>query len=290
MKPVLSFFAATALFVSAEPDGAQLFTNNCSACHLPDQGVVGPSLVEIRTLYDGKPDDFVKWSIAPEKKRENMIEMPSMVHVGEEGLLAIYQHIMEISKGVEEKETKGGDPYVTSPVQTKRPQVQRIFMPDASPAAIAVALDDSVSLCWDAGLCRLRYAWNGGFIDGYPYWRGNGSSVATILGNVRYVEEASPFPNAEDYRFLGYRIEDELPVFQYHLGDRKVTESFKALGKAAGFERSFTINPTPSEPLEMTFPTDQKVELSSDKGTWTGTTLKLSPTEAASFTITTTFK
>ena len=70
----------------------------------------------MRSLYDGKLDDFVKWSIAPQKKRPGAIKMP-----------------------------------------------------DASPASIAVALDDTNSLCWDAGTCRLRYAWTGGFIDGFPY-------------------------------------------------------------------------------------------------------------------------
>ena len=43
----------------------------------------------------------------------------------------------------------------------RRPLMYRIFMPDASPAAIAVALPHGVSYCWDAGT-RLRYAWIGG--------------------------------------------------------------------------------------------------------------------------------
>lgn len=286
--PVLIF--ATTLAASAKPDGVQLFTTNCSACHLLDQMVVGPSLAEIRKLYDGKPDDFVKWSIEPQKKRPNAIEMPSMVHVGEEGLRAIYEHVMEVSKGVAEKQQKTGDPFADSPVLAQRPRVQRIFMPNAGPAAIAVALDDGLSLCWDAGECRLRYSWNGGFIDGFPYWKGNGSQLATILGTVRYVENESPFPDSEDREFHGYRMEGGLPVFRYRLGERRITESFSAAQGGGGFSRNFTVSPVPSGPLELTFPSDQEVGYGSDKGTWTGSKLRLTPDEAAAFTINISFK
>ena len=37
----------------------------------------------------------------------------------------------------------------------------RTFMPGSSPAAIAVALPGGHAYCWDAGNCRLRYAWQG---------------------------------------------------------------------------------------------------------------------------------
>ena len=58
------------------------------------------------------------------------------------------------------------------------------------PAAIAVALPGKVSYCFDAAECRLRYAWTGGFIDGSPYWKGNGSSQAAVTGEIVYRETA----------------------------------------------------------------------------------------------------
>lgn len=289
MRAVILFFAASALAFSAAPDGKLLFTNNCSACHLPDQMLVGPSLVEIRTLYLGKPDDFLKWCVAPQKKRPNAIDMPSMVHVGDEGLRAIYEHIMKVSVGLKEVKAKAGDPFAMSPVQSKRPQIQRIFMPNAGPAAIAVALDDKISLCWDAGECRLRYAWSGGFIDGYPYWQGNGSSLAKIVGEVRYTEKTLPFKGGE-VKFSGYKVEKGLPVFHYQVGDKKMTESFAALANGSGFSRSFTVSPAPTVPLEFDFSADEKVSYSSDKGTWVGSKLTLKPTEASAFTINHSFK
>lgn len=293
MKFVFAACAFSVFFVQeifSKPDGEQLFTMNCAACHQMDQMVVGPSLVEIRKLYLDKPDEFVKWSIEPGKKRPNAIEMPSMVHVGEEGLREIYAHVMKVAEGVKEVKAKKGDPYATSPVQAKRPQIQRIFMPDAGPAAIAVALDSSVSLCWDAGECRLRYAWNGGFIDGYPYWQGNGSSLAKILGNVRYVEDKSPFNAVGEVKFLGYRVEKDLPVFRYKISKTEITESFAAMPDGGGFTRKFTISPEPASAIELEVPSDQKVEFKSDKGTWAGSKLRLTPSQAAAFTIQISFK
>lgn len=284
MKPILLILAATLPVATAAPDGKQLFTMNCSACHLLDQMVVGPSLVEMRGIYDGKPDEFVKWSIAPQKKRPGAIDMPSMVHVGEEGLRAIYVHVMEVSKGGVDKKAEKGDPYAASPTQAARPQVMRIFMPDASPASIAVALDDINSLCWDAGSSRLRYAWTGGFIDGFPYWKGNGNGLAKLLGPVRYTEATSPFGAGAEVKFLGYRLEGGLPVFRYTVAGRMVTESYAPVAEGMGFVRSFTVV-TP-EPLFLDFPEQSGVTVVADKGRLEGGKLALTPAEAAAFTLT----
>lgn len=286
MKHVLFCLIATCTGVSAAPDGAQLFTTNCAACHLLDQMVVGPSLAEIRGLYLGKPDDFVKWCVAPKKKRENVIEMPSMVHVGDEGLKAIYEHVMKVAEGVKAKKQDPGDPYKASATYAARPQVQRIFMPNAGPAAIAVALDATNSLCWDAGECRLRYAWTGGFIDGFPYWRGNGSSVAAVVGTVKYVEVKSPFGDGKDVKFLGYSMKDKLPTFRYQIGAQTVTERFTAPKEGAGFQRTFSVTPTPATSLSLEFATPEGVTITSDRGKMEGTKLTLTPADAATFTLT----
>ncbi len=286
MRSVILFLAASAFVVSAEPDGALLFTQNCSACHQPEQALVGPSLAEIRGLYLEKPEEFVKWSISPQKKRPNVIDMPSMIHVGEEGLLAIHKHVMAISKDLVEKKEEKGDPFGLSPTQSVRPQVQRMFMGDASPAAIAVALDATTSLCWDAGPCRLRYVWTGGFINAFPYWKGNGHGLAEIIGTRRYYEESSPFPGDVAPRFLGYELNKGLPTFKYRMGSTEITEAYAPLSEGEGFSRSFTMTPPPGASLTLKFPSNQKVELTSDKGSWSGSELSLTPADAAAFTIT----
>jgi cytochrome c551/c552 len=284
MKQTFLTLTAAISVATAAPDGKQLFTTNCSACHMLDQMLVGPSLVEIRSLYDGKPDEFVKWSIAPQKKRPGAIDMPSQAHIGEEGLRAIYVHIMEISKGVVAKKQEKGDPFAAAPTQTVRPQVQRIFMPNASPASIAVALDATNSLCWDAGSCRLRYAWTGGFIDGFPYWQGNGSSLAKIVGAVKYTEHVSPFGNDAAVKFLGYSTKNGLPAFRYTVGDRIVAESYSPVGEGEGFVRSFNVSTT--IPLVLDFPEQSGVSITVDKGKLVGGKLTLTPAEAAAFQLT----
>ncbi len=267
----------------ALPDGPTLFTQNCAACHLLDQALVGPSLAEIRNLYQSKPDTFVKWCIAPGKKRLGAIEMPSMVHVGEVGLRAIHAHIMAVSKGIVAQKRIVSDPFIASPSHTSRPLVQRIFMPNAGPAAIAVALDDKTSLCWDAGECRLRYIWTGGFIDGYPYWRANGSSQATITGTVRHTELLALIPGKP--KFQGYQIQSGLPVFHYMLGSQEITETFAVTPNKSGIARTFTISPQPTAPLVLILPAS-KFKITCDSGTLTKNQLTLTPEQAARFTLT----
>jgi hypothetical protein len=271
---------------AATPDGAVLFEQNCVACHQPDQELVGPSLAEIRDLYTGKSEEFVRWSIAPEKKRPTAIEMPSMAHLGEPALLAIHAHIMEISKGLRAKKGGDSDRFGAAPTQALRPIVQRIFLPDASPASIAVALDERASFCWDAASCRLRYAWTGGFIDGFPYWRGNGSSLAKVIGKIRYTEAAPIFPEAT-VRFLGYELDASgFPSFLYQLGTTAVRESYQPHAGQPGFERRIQLAPAPTASLTITFPdTPEKTGIRVSKGKWDGATLTLSPAEAADFTL-----
>ena len=290
-NPILFLILAAASgSVRAESEGEVLFKQNCSACHALDQQVVGPSLVEIRSIYSDKPDDFIKWCIAPGKKRPETIDMPSMAHIPEAGLREIHHYVMATAEGVKEKKTAKGDPFAASPTQNERPAVQRIFMPNAGPAAIAVALDSLTSLCWDAGSCRLRYAWNGGFIDGWPYWRANGSEQAKIIGTVRYTENESPFGDMEDAKFKGYEINDGLPTFHYQLGSSMISESFSALEGGKGFKRHFHLSAPPASPVKLALPTDSSVTIESDHGRTDGKNLIISPAEATDFTLTIQFQ
>ncbi len=285
---LFSFLIVSA--VAAEPDGKLLFTQNCAPCHAADTKVVGPSLVEISSLYGKNPDGFVHWCTAPGKKRADTIEMPSMAHLGEENLLAVFRYILQVSKGTVEKKVSAKDPFAAAPTLVARPLVQRIFMPNAGPAAIAVAFDAKTSLCWDAGACRLRYVWTGGFIDGYPYWKGNGNNQAKVVGKVRYTESQPPFGNDGPVVFRGYDLKNGLPVFRYSAGVLEVSESFEALPDGQGIVRHFTLAEVPRAPLTLLFPADAKTSITSDRGTFAKGALTLTPAEAKDFTLTLTFR
>src|SRR5688500_18054007 len=69
-------------------------------------------------------------------------------------------------------------PKALHPYTPKAPYLYRVFITGASPAAIAVSLPGSVSYCWDAGTCHLRFAWQGGFLDNSDLWKGKGDAEA----------------------------------------------------------------------------------------------------------------
>jgi len=247
MKPLPFFLLATAALSAADPP-AQVFQINCSACHAVDQMVVGPSLVEIAGIYRDNPDGFVKWCMAPQHKREGVIEMPSMAHLGEPALRELHKYVLGLAKGKKEQKKSDNDPFGMPAAQARRPQVQRMFLPEASPAAIAVALPGDLSFCFDAAECRLRYVWKGGFIDGWPYWKANGSSLAKLAGEVIYREPRFPLTWAlagEELppKFLGYRVgKDGLPSFRYRRGGVTWSETIKPLSDGTGIERVFELD------------------------------------------------
>lgn len=260
--------------VATAQDTALLFQANCAACHLVDRKHVGPSLVEIAGIYRDRQDDFVAWCEAPQVKRQGVLQMPSMAHVGEPNLRKLHGHILEITEGVEEVVVEGDDRFRAAPSMRKRPQVLRIFLPDAGPAAIAVAVDDRWSYCFDAGACRLRYVWTGDFVDGWPVWRANGNALAKIVGDVVYREPAGPLPFAADAerRFLGYRIEQGLPTFRYRIGDVEVRERITVPERAAddprdGLDRHFELREAPDD-LQLRFGKADGVRWTSEHGTF----------------------
>jgi cytochrome c551/c552 len=263
-------FALLATALASTPlaaqDGKTLFTIHCSACHMPDRQLVGPSLVEVTKLYANKQAEFLAWCVEPKQKRQGVIQMPAMGHVGEANLKLIHAHILEASKGLQEVKIKGVDPFYASTSMRKRPQVQRLFMPEAGPAAIAVAVNDELHYCWDAGECRLRYIWKGDFIDGWAVWKGNGNALAKIQGEVLFREESNPVTptGSSPHRtpkFLGYSLKEGLPTFRWSLQGREISETIRPTADGNGLVRSFEIKGTTS-PIQLRFKPSEKMSVS----------------------------
>ena len=132
----------------------------------------------------------------------------------------------------------------------RRPFVQRIFMPDCGPAAIAVALPGDINVCWDAGQCRMRYAWKGGFIDATKNWAGSGKDLPQVLGEVFWRAPADEFPvrlgdaagpKPKEVKFLGYRLVKGFPEFHYQADGVDVYESLNAEPKGTGITDHFRV-------------------------------------------------
>jgi len=265
------------LFSSLQTTGAamnpkMLYTVNCSACHQLKIQQGGPPLTEISKLYRGKQDVFVKWAKNPTPhKRKNLAQMPAMAHIPEADLKKIYDYMMAISKDVKPLLKKEGDRF---PEQLdRRPMVQRIFLEETGPASIAVALNNEFSFAFDAGESRLRYLWKGGFLNGYPYWKGNGNALAKRKGKILFTEERSPLPFHQNgkRKFLGYSMKDGLPTFRYLIDDIKVSERITPTKR--GIRRVFTLKNAPPE-ITLTFPMTEGTSYQSPSGRWNGTQLK----------------
>ena len=170
----------------------------------------------------------------------------------------------------------------------KRPLMYRIFMPEASPAAIAVALKHGQNYCWDAGQCRLRYAWYGGFVDPWPVWRGNGHGLAKVLG-TKYWESETPGSirigdSESEPNFLGYRKVDGQPEFHYRVNGVDVYELITPLHSVIGIQRSFRI-PNNTKPVVLPVGPTGRVAFEHSAGKLKDGLLALTAGEAASFTV-----
>ena len=142
--------------------------------------------------------------------------------------------------------TASGHPYTLT-----LPAVYRTFMPDCGPAAIAVGLpgaEGGQSYVFDAGQCRLRYAWSGGFVDNTEQWDGKGQRMTKIVGDI-YFRDTGGFPwrIGREYAqptFKGYRLVNRYPEFRYAVNGVDIRELVKSLPAGRGLVRTFTLSPS----------------------------------------------
>jgi azurin len=180
-------------------------------------------------------------------------------------------------------------PAALHPYKTTPPYLYRIFMPDAGPAAIAVSLPKQLSYCWDAGSCRLRYAWQGEFLDPKNYFDKKAEKNAKILGTIFYRDktiyplkfssEKSPVVD-----FKGYKLIDRYPEFHYTIDGRDVYELIKPKEDGNGLIRSFKI-PEATQPLVFVFDNNDGAEYTTSKGKVNGNQINLTAAEAREFVI-----
>ena len=213
-----------------------------------------------------------------------------------------YEKALKLSKNNNEKamanaqhadhglKTKPSHPYIPEP-----PFLYRVFMPDASPASIAVNLPGNISYCWDAGTCRLRYAWTGGFIDNSKSWNVKGDAQAKIEGEIFYRDLTTfPFQVGDksekpvcDYK--GYKLIENYPEFHYTMDGMDVFELIKEKKDGIGLVRIFRI-PENKEILWFTTDPSERIDYDFSTGKSEHGKFKIPPGKSGSFTITMTRK
>ncbi len=138
------------------------------------------------------------------------------------------------------------------PYNLEPPYYYRIFMPDASPASVAVRLTDEISFCWDAGPCQLLYAWQGGFIDNSIAWKGHKNTESRILGSIFYKEtvnnpirfgERNQIP--DNIQFKGYQLRGRNPEFHYQVDGVDVYEYYQVSEDGQKLIRNFRLPEAP---------------------------------------------
>ena len=195
------------------------------------------------------------------------------------GHFALMNGVMNVSKRAAVGIVRGkprSDPFYATPSMRQRPQVRRIFMPEAGPAAVAVAVNDDFHYCWDAGECRLRYIWKGDFIDGWSVFKGNGNGLASIEGDVLLREEANPLgglfsQGSAQPKFLGYSITDGLPSFRWKTPDFVVEETIEPTADGKALSRTFDIKSKKGkDPITINFQSSNKMSVSKESQTIKG--------------------
>jgi azurin len=172
------------------------------------------------------------------------------------------------------------------------PYLYRNFLRDSGPASIAVALPGQQNYCWDAGTCRLRFAWSGAFLDPTPQWAGKGDAFAEVLGRI-YYRAPDGFPlrlGARDkiptVKFRGYRLVERFPEFFYEIDGAEVRELIKPLHHG-GIEDHFTLGEV-TAPVFFVGDPNAGAQMTSNTGAFPRGVLELTPQQARIFTITST--
>lgn len=178
------------------------------------------------------------------------------------------------------------------PYEPVAPYLYRLFLDDASPASIAVHLPQDLSYCWDAAACRLRYAWQGGFLDTTLPWKGHADATAKVLGTIFFRDNSAyPLrPGKADalpaVAYKGYRLVNRYPEFHYTLNGTDVYELIQPKADGKGLVRSFRIPGSRQTWWFDTAASDEAVTYQASAGKWEKGKLKLSPREARAFTLT----
>lgn len=113
------------------------------------------------------------------------------------------------------------------------------------PAAIAVSHGPVLSYVFDTTECRMLYAWQGGFLDMFPYWgdkeRGNrqkfdyvprlvGTVFSMATGSHPLIIGGQPLAADAPISFVGYDLDaGSTPTFRFMAGGHEITQRIEPI-------------------------------------------------------------
>jgi mono/diheme cytochrome c family protein len=167
---------------------------------------------------------------------------------------------------------------------------------DGVPSAITVSFGDALSYCFDTTECRLFYTWSGPYLDMTKYWgvgAGGGRKsnyVPIVMGPVWWRASGAdpmqvPGATSDKPKFTGYRKLKNVPELQWRIGDTQIALRITPGTNPGEAVCQYTTTGA-TKGLVFTLPADSAERMTCDKGTRDGTTLTLSPADAAQFTLT----
>jgi plastocyanin len=245
------------------------------ACTYPGHGFVMFGAMYVNA--DGKmPELKTDLNVPPKRRDDKTPETAKMDMAG---------HDMHMDKPAPPPK-----PVEPHPYKLVAPYLYRAFMDDASPAAIAVCLPQNLSYCWDAGTCRLRYGWYGGFIDMAPIWKGHSDAMAKLIGTIFYREAAFPLQIGKSQdkpviEYKGYRLINKYPEFHYTYNGTDVYELIMPKDDGNGLVRNFKIPDAKKIVWFTTNTDDTAVKYDATTGKWERGKLKLEPQQAREFSV-----
>jgi mono/diheme cytochrome c family protein len=159
-----------------------------------------------------------------------------------------YQKELPLPKGVLDQKTEGTRIVVNDkPVMFRMATITPVGKIDR---AINVGIPGGLNFTFDPVSCQLKYAWKGAFLDAGPAWNGRGGNPVRVSGETLVTLKsghAIRIGSASEMavpRFLGYRLEDHMPVFRYRINgalvehrinvvNSRVTQKFVVRGATA---------------------------------------------------------
>lgn len=135
------------------------------------------------------------------------------------------------------------------PIEGARAIVQRTYLPDAYPGALAVTMPGGPTFCFDPVRGGVSQINDGDFVDLRPRWITKRGEPARVSGEVFYRDATRGlFWMAADgseppFKFRGYSVEGPYPELYYKVGDREVREQVLPLASGMGILRKFRVGP-----------------------------------------------